>query len=63
MTTPSERTMETPEPMSATLHLRHFYDGHPLCWPQDQEGEFTATPNEMLVDCPECLQLMTREDV
>jgi len=45
----------------ATLHLRHFYDGYPLCWPQDREGEFTATPHEALVDCPECLQIMTRD--
>ena len=44
------------------VHLRHFRDGYPLCWTQDQEGGFTATPNETLVDCPECLRIIARED-
>jgi hypothetical protein len=36
-------------------HLRHFYDGYPLCWDYDQDGPFEGTYVESEVDCPDCL--------
>lgn len=48
--------MAEPEP----VHLAHFLDRFPLCWPLDLPavGEYQATLDEELVTCKECLRHM-----
>lgn len=35
-------------------HLRHFKDGWPLCWSQDQTDAFIGSYDVVDVDCPGC---------
>jgi hypothetical protein len=41
-----------------SVHLRHFYDGYPLCWSYEDDGPFEGTGEEEGVDCAECLRFM-----
>lgn len=43
------------------VHSRHFYDGYPLCWPMDREGEHTSTNVDADVTCTDCLAYMRGE--
>jgi hypothetical protein len=43
----------------APVHLRHFHDGYPLCWPMDRDGDHTSTPDEGDVTCPDCRQIIS----
>lgn len=43
--------------MVEPIHLKHFKDGYPLCWPQDKDGDFKGTWLEENVTCPECIKL------
>lgn len=40
------------------VHSRHFYDGYPLCWPMDREGEFKGSYKDEEVTCEACLAYM-----
>lgn len=44
------------------IHLAHFLDGYPLCWPQTQEGEFEATAEEDDVTCNDCRRYLDDPD-
>lgn len=44
--------------MDEEVHLRHFYDGYPLCWTYEQDGEFVGSYEEDEVTCPECRRYM-----
>lgn len=46
---------------SEPVHSAHFYDGYPLCWTYDQDGEHTSSRNDSEVTCPECLNYMKEE--
>ena len=41
-----------------TIHLRHYLDGYPLCWPMDREGDFLATEVETKVTCDDCIDAL-----
>lgn len=43
---------------SQVIHLRHFYDGYPLCWNYDQDGPFEGSYLDAEVTCSECLAWM-----
>lgn len=40
--------------MPDPVHLAHYLDGYPLCWPMDRDGDFTATSSEPEVTCAAC---------
>lgn len=42
------------------VHVEHFLDGYPLCWPMDAEGTFKATRVDADVTCPDCLELLVQ---
>lgn len=44
--------------MEEEVHLAHFHDGYPLCWPMDREGTFSATRDERSVTCIDCINYM-----
>jgi hypothetical protein len=44
------------------VHLCHFYDGYPLCWPMDQDGEFKGSYKENEVTCPLCISIDKGEE-
>lgn len=44
--------------MKNPIHLKHFKDGYPLCWPMDKDGSFEGSFDEKEVDCSECLKIL-----
>lgn len=49
---------DTPELLTELIHLRHFYDGYPLCWPMNKEGDFQGTRDETQITCPACKKII-----
>lgn len=43
------------------VHLRHFKDGYPLCWPLEQEGSFRGSYKEGETTCKKCLAALEDE--
>lgn len=37
------------------IHLKHYKDGYPLCWPMDKSGVFKGSFKDEEVTCPSCL--------
>lgn len=54
MSAPDDSPGIEPEP----VHVAHFLDGYPLCWPMDLDGTFTATRNDAEVTCPDCRAIL-----
>ena len=42
--------------MDETVHLQHYLDRYPICWPMDREGAFSGSDKTAEVTCPECVQ-------
>lgn len=42
--------------MPDVVHLSHYLDRYPMCWPMDQEGKFLGTDKCSDVTCPKCKQ-------
>jgi len=36
------------------VHWKHYLDGWPLCWDQDEIGSFEGTKEQSEVTCPDC---------
>lgn len=45
-------------PVTEVVHVRHFIDGYPLCWPMDRDGEFVGEYDESKATCEECLAIL-----
>lgn len=43
------------DPKIDPVHYKHFKDGYPLCWSQDQDGPFQGSYEDHEVTCKECL--------
>lgn len=44
------------------VHVRHYLDGYPLCWPMDKEGEFNVSEYDQQITCPECKKILEEAD-
>ncbi len=42
------------------VHIAHYFDGYPLCWPMDADGDFEATRVDADVTCPECRKIIAQ---
>lgn len=40
------------------VHVKHYLDGYPLCWPMDKMGTFEASFDERDVTCKECIAIL-----
>lgn len=40
------------------VHAKHYKDGFPLCWKENQKGLFEASYNEGEVTCPDCIDYL-----
>lgn len=47
---------------SDPIHLAHFHDGYPMCWPMDRDGPNSATTVESSVTCPDCRRIVAEWD-
>jgi hypothetical protein len=43
------------------IHMLHYKDGYPLCWPMARDGNFVGSHDETEVNCPECIDIIKEE--